>query len=366
MVLSKTERDMEPDELGMNPGIRDYLDSHGLSIRETGRVTAEHKERYLVRTITGEFEAEITGHLRYKAESREDFPAVGDWVVISSYDEGLAFIHEVIPRYSIIKRQAVGRHGDIQVIASNIDYAFIVQAADRDFNINRLERYLTICHASRVIPVIILSKTDLISATDLESIVESIRNRIPDIHILPFSNESLEGFESIKTFIEKGKTYCLLGSSGVGKSTLVNNLTGNEVMKTGQISHSTQKGRHITSHRELTILANGGIIIDNPGMREVGITDNSEGLEITFDKILALATACKFKDCTHTQETGCRVLDAIEKGEIDWNAYQNYLKMEREKSHFELTLAEKRQKDKAFGKMFKDYKKNFLQDRFKK
>lgn len=357
---------MEPEELGMNPKISAYLASHGLSIMEIGRVTAEHKERYLVRTIAGEFEAEITGHLRYKAENKEDFPAVGDWVVISSYDDGLALIHDVIPRYSIIKRKAVGRQGDIQVIASNIDYAFIVQAADRDYNINRLERYLTICHASKVIPVIILSKIDLISGTDLKSIVESIKNRIPEIHILPFSNESLEGFESIKSFIEKGKTYCLLGSSGVGKSTLVNNLTGNEVMKTGNISNSTQKGRHITSHREMTILVNGGIIIDNPGMREVGITDTSEGLEITFDRILALAATCKFKDCTHTQETGCKVLDAIEKGEIDWNAYENYLKMEREKAHFESTLAEKRKKDKAFGKMFKDYKKNFYQDRFKK
>jgi ribosome biogenesis GTPase len=158
--------------------------------------------------------------------------------------------------------------------------------------------------------------------------------------------------------IEKGKTYCMLGSSGVGKSTLLNNLAGKALMLTDAISASTQKGRHITSHRELIILENGALLIDNPGMREVGIADTSGGLETTFDRIVSLARNCRFKDCTHTGEKGCSVLEAVEKGEIDPDSYENFMKMEREKAYFESTVAERRKKDKNFGKMLKNYKKD--------
>ncbi|MDD5765491.1 MAG: ribosome small subunit-dependent GTPase A, partial [Candidatus Marinimicrobia bacterium] len=325
---------------------------------ETGRIIAEHKERYVVRTINGEFDAEITGNLRFTAKSREDFPAVGDWVALTTYDPDFAIIHRILPRFSVIKRQAVGQYGEIQIIAANIDYAFIVQAVDRDFNINRLERYLTICHSSKVKPVIVLSKIDLIDAARLAELTESIKTRIEDVPVLAISNETQSGYETVRRFIEKGKTYCLLGSSGVGKSTLLNNLSGKVVMKTDAISQSTNKGRHVTSHRELIILDNGGILIDNPGMREVGIADTANGLEITFDRILEFAQNCKFKDCTHTHETGCSVLAAVESGKIDRASYENYLKMEREKAHFESTVAERRQRDKAFGKMLKNYQKD--------
>ena len=150
----------------------------------------------------------------------------------------------------------------------------------------------------------------------------------------------------------------MLGSSGVGKSTLVNNLSGRNMMRTDAISGSTNKGRHVTSHREMIVLENGGILIDNPGMREVGITDSSGGLEITFDRIVSISKNCKFKDCTHTTEVGCAVLEAIENGEIDKNSYENYQKMEKEKAHFEATVEEKRTRDKQFGKMMKNYKKD--------
>jgi ribosome biogenesis GTPase / thiamine phosphate phosphatase len=353
-------------DLGLHPKIKIFMEEHGLSDNDVGRVMAEHKERYIVFTIAGEMDAEVTGHLRFNAASREDFPGVGDWVEVTPYEAGSAIIHRVLPRQSAIKRQAVGKHSETQLIACNIDYGMIVQAADRDFNINRLERYLTICHASKISPIIVLSKIDLISREELEMIKVSILSRINEIPVYAFSNESMEGFEAIRSMIEKGKTYCLLGSSGVGKSTLVNKLTGEKLMKTGQISDSTGKGRHVTSHRELFVLDNGGIIIDNPGMREVGIADSSTGLETTFDKIMMLADECRFKDCTHTTESECRVLDAVENGEIDWKSYQNYLKLEREKNHFESTLAEKRQKEKTFGKMLREYKKNFYDGRFKK
>jgi ribosome biogenesis GTPase len=266
-------------------------------------------------------------------------------------------IHAVFPRKTSLERQAVGKHGEKQIIATNIDYAFIVQAIDRDFKINRIERYLTICNTANVEPIIVINKIDLINETELNVIIKSVQERIKGILILAISNESLKGIERLKAIIKKGKTYCLLGSSGVGKSTLLNNLLGKQLMKTNLISEGSNRGKHVTSHRELQILENGGILIDNPGMREVGIADAKGGLEITFEKIIELSEECKFGDCTHTTEIGCTVLSAIERGVIDRSSYKNYLKMEREKGHFESTVAEKRKKDKDFGKMLKDFKK---------
>jgi ribosome biogenesis GTPase / thiamine phosphate phosphatase len=324
---------------------------------ETGRVIAEHKERYIVRSPEGEFDAEIAGNLRFSANSREDFPAVGDWVALTTYDGGFAVIYKIFPRSSVIKRQAVGQYGEVQVIAANIDYAFIVQAVDRDFSINRMERYLTICNSSKVIPIIVLSKIDLVNEQQLAEILERIKLRVKDIPVIAISNESKDGYDRIKSIIEKGKTYCLLGSSGVGKSTLLNNLAGKTIMRTDAISQSTNRGKHVTSHRALIELENGGLLIDNPGMREVGITDSTGGLEITFDRILSLSQNCKFKDCTHSRETDCAVILAVEKGEIDKAYYENFRKMESEKAHFEATVAERRKKDKDFGKFMKNYKK---------
>ena len=344
-------------DLGYNDTFEKFRIEHNLSNFEIGRIISEHRERYVVKTIKGEFEAEITGNMRFTAKSREDFPAVGDWVALATHDFDYAIIHRILPRFSVIKRQAVGQFGSIQIIATNIDYAFLVQAADRDFNINRLERYLTICNSSKVKPVIVLTKTDLIDELQVDEILKSIKARINNVPVIPISNETKNGYEAINTFIEQGKTYCMLGSSGVGKSTLLNNLSGKSLMRTDIISQSTHKGKHVTSHRELIILENGGILIDNPGMREVGIADTAKGLETTFDKIVRFSKNCKFKDCTHTIEIGCCVMEAVEKGEIDKASYENYLKMESEKSHFESTIAEKRKKDKDFGKMVKNYKK---------
>lgn len=350
---------MTIEDLGYNRKYEKYIAENKLENFSIGRVIAEHKERYIVISYDGECEAEITGYMRFSARSREDFPTVGDWVAINVYEHGFAIIHKILPRFSVIKRQAVSRTGEIQVIAANIDYAFIVQAVDRDFNINRLERYLTICNSANVIPIIILTKIDLIDNNAVSEKMEMIDSRIKDVAVIPISNKTQKGYETIKKIIEKGKTYCLLGSSGVGKSTLINNLSGKDIMKTGTLSASTSKGRHVTSHRELIILEDGGILIDNPGMREVGITDITGGLENTFEKIMRLSKQCKFKNCTHINETGCSVLEALEKGEIERSSYENFLKMERERTHFESTIAERRKKDKGFGKMMKDYKKRY-------
>jgi ribosome biogenesis GTPase len=348
---------MTTEDLGFNEQIKNAVNELELNDFVIGRVVLEHKERYIVKTEQGEFEAEITGNMRFAAVSREDFPVVGDWVALAVYDSGPAIIHKIFPRFSMIKRQAAGQSGELQIIAANIDYALLVQAVDRDFNINRLERYLTICYSAKVSPVIVLTKTDLVNEQRVAEITDSLKARIKNVPVVTVSNETRTGYETLKSMIEKGKTYGMLGSSGVGKSTLLNNLSGRAVMKTDAISQSTNKGRHITSHRELIVLEDGGILIDNPGMREVGIADTAGGLETTFSKITDLSQNCRFKDCTHTGETGCAVTEAAENGEIDRNAWENYLKLQREKAHFESTVAERRKREKTFGKMLKNYHK---------
>ena len=351
---------MRLEDLGFNPELERVMNDIGLGDFEAGRVIAEHRERYIIMAAGGEFDAEITGNMRFSAKTREDFPAVGDWVAITTYEPDFAIIHNILPRTSVLKRQAVGKFGEIQIIASNIDCAFLVQAVDRDFNVNRLERYMTICHSSGVTPVILLSKTDLVDHDRLNEILEIIKSRIKDVSVITISNVTENGYEIVNSAIEKGQTYCLLGSSGVGKSTLINNLSGRNLMRTDTVSSSTNKGKHVTSHRELFILPNGGILIDTPGMREVGIADSDRGLEITFEHIVILSKNCKFKDCTHTNEAGCAVIESVLNGETDKASYKNFLKMEREKAHFETTVSEKRRKDKIFGKMIKNYHKSDL------
>ena len=354
---------MKPEELGYDDHFEKSRIEQNLAGFEIGKISTEHKERYGVLTGKGEFEAEITGNMRFTAEGRLDYPAVGDWVALTIYDD-LAIIHQILPRKSVLVRQAVGKFADMQVIAANIDFAFIVQSVDRDYNVNRLERYLTICYSGNVEPVIILSKTDLIGDTKLAGMLDKLKSRIADINVIPLSNQTLNGYDTLRTIFSKGKTYCFLGSSGVGKSTIINNLAGKELMKTNTISSSTRKGKHTTNRRELIILGNGAVIIDTPGLREVGIADASDGLENTFDHIIKLSNQCNFSNCTHTHEKGCAVLEAVESGLVSMASYRNYLKMEKERSHFNISIFEKRKKDKAFGKMCKVAMKYRQQKKF--
>ena len=344
---------MTLEELGYNKEIEAYLESEKLSDFAVGRVLIEHKERYIVKTAEGEYEAEITGNLRFSATKRSDFPAVGDWVTLTIMDDHFAIIHHVLPRKSIIERQAVGKFGEKQIIASNVDVAFILQAVDNDFNLNRLERYLSICHAAQIEPVLILSKIDLIAKEERDAMVRQVLERVENLSIILLSNETKEGFDQMNSLLEKGKTYCIMGSSGVGKSSLINNLIGTDVMKTKSISDSTHKGRHTTSHRELFVM-DKGILIDTPGMRELGIAGSESSIDSTFQVISDLASQCKFRDCTHTNEKGCAILNALDAGEIDAAAYENYSKMKREQQRFELSIKEKRDKDRQFGKMIKN------------
>jgi len=348
---------MKLADLGYHPDLDTYRIENGLDSFEIGRVIAEHRERYMVKTETHELDAELIGNLRFSARDRSDFPAVGDWVALAAYDKNKALIHAVYPRKTIIARTAVGKVGEKQIIATNIDYALIVQAVDRDFNLNRMERYLAICYESGVQPILVLNKTDLISKEELQYIRKKVEERFGSLSLVAISNETRFGFDELQKHISGGKTYCLLGSSGVGKSSLLNNLSGTSLMKTNSISLSTHKGTHVTTHRELIVLEQGGILIDNPGMREVGIADASEGFDRLFTDLLALAQKCNFKNCTHVHESGCAILQAVEGGQIDRSSYENYLKMLKEKDHFESSLIEKKHKEKTLGKVVKDYKK---------
>ena len=354
---------MTLEGLGYTQQLEDYRATHQLDGFEVGRIASEHKERYVVNTGEAEFDAELLGNLRFTAETRYDLPAVGDFVAISEYDEGKALIHAIYPRSSIIERRAAGKSTQVQIIATNIDYGLIVQAVARDFNLNRLERYLIICNASQVEPIIVLSKTDLIGAAELEDIKELIQERIPHVPVL-LVNNTPGGAAELQKVIQKGRTYCLLGSSGVGKSTLLNSLAGKHLMDTREISSSVNKGQHTTSHRELIVLDEGGIIIDNPGMREVGIADTSGGLEITFEAILDYAHDCRYKDCTHTHELGCAILEAVDNGDIDEATYANFRKMQKEKSHFEADALERKKKDKSLGKLIKQVVKEKRNKRY--
>ena len=269
-------------DLGFTDDLNAWLKINNLSDISVGRVTQEHRERYVVSDGNKEYAAEITGNIRFSANSRIDFPAVGDWVLITIYNSDQAIITKILPRKSVLERQAVAKPGEIQIISTNIDVAFIVQAINNNFSINRLERYLTICYSAKIEPVLVISKIDLSTEKEIPDVITGLEKRDKKVRYILLSNLTLKGLDQIMEFIQKGKTYCVVGSSGVGKSTLINNLLKKNILKTGQISISTNKGKHITDHRELFVLENGGIIIDTPGMRELGMTDNAEGIKSAF------------------------------------------------------------------------------------
>lgn len=348
---------MTLEDLGLSAELKAFIGENHPDQPVIGRVIREHRERYAVSDGENEYDAEITGNMRYSAASREDFPAVGDWVTMTLFGPDQAIINGILPRKSKLARHSVGKPGEIQIISANIDTAFIVQAINNNFNINRLERYLTICYSAGIEPVFLLSKTDLVSIDEISKAEEVLERRDKQVRHILLSNITQEGVDQVINFIQRGKTYCVIGSSGVGKSTLINNLLQRELLRTGEISHSTNKGRHVTEHRELFMLDNGGIIIDTPGMKELGLTDDEGGLSTTFRDINDLASSCRYPDCLHISETGCAVLEAVEKGIIDRDSYDNYLKMLKEQERFTATAAEKHRKDKQFGKMLKNYYK---------
>ncbi len=305
-----------------------------------GRVAVENRDNYLILSEYGDLTGQITGKLLYTAESGASLPKVGDWVVISVFpDESKAMIHDVLPRQTSFSRKMPERKTEEQVIASNLDSIFVVQSVDDDFSPNRLERYLVMIREQNIIPRVILNKSDL--ADDPHVYSQQLTALLPDIPVISLSAVSGGGFEELKSYLADGKTFAFVGSSGVGKSTIINRLAGKTLFRTQETRESDSKGRHTTTRRELVVIPGCGLLIDTPGMREFQIWSGEAGMDDIFADILLYAENCKFRDCTHMHETECAVMDALENDEISESHYENYMKLQRELAHLETRRSQK-------------------------
>jgi ribosome biogenesis GTPase len=277
-------------------------------------------------------------------------------VTAQYYDnDTAAVIHGVFPRKTFLRRKTAGANVDFQMIAANIDAAFIVQSCYFDFNPNRLDRYLVMAADGGVEPIVMLTKTDLILQDELKKKV-AIVNSGTKARVLALSNITGIGFDEFQQTLCPGRTYCLLGSSGVGKTTLINRLIGREAFDTKPVS-GTGEGTHTTSRRQLIVLSQGAMLIDTPGMRELGLVGADNGLNAGFEDLVRLSAKCRFADCSHEQEPGCAVRAAVERGELSEDRHFNYLKLRKESEYYEMSYLDKRKKDKAFGRFIKSFKK---------
>lgn len=349
------------NKLGFDKWFSDRTDSSKSADYEIARVTAVNKDSFQIRNRKKDVLAEVTGKMLFNADSPIDFPTVGDWVYAKFYDhESFAIIHDIIPRKSLLKRKTAGKKTEYQLIAANIDTAFIVQSFGSDYNLRRLERYLVVVNEGNIQPVVLLSKSDLTSEHERGLKIAEIQALMPRIRVFEFSNINHCGIDSIKEMLIPEKTFCLLGSSGTGKTTLLNNLMDEDVFETNEIREKDGKGRHTTTRRQMISLKNDAMIIDTPGMRELGNIAVSTGLEETFYEIIQLSDRCLYKNCTHTSENGCAIRQALKDEKISQERYGNFVRMNKEIAYNAMSYFEKRTKDKNFGKLCKSVMKHKL------
>lgn len=316
------------------------------------RVCAVDRGSCRVRHASDEIPAELSGKLSFHTERAADLPCVGDWVAVQLYDHGrAAIIHQVLPRRTILRRRAAGEGAAEQMIAANVDTAFIIQACHFDFNPNRLERYLVMAADGGVEPVVLLTKTDLAGPEELQR-KRALVAAATTARVMEVSSVTGAGYEELRAAMEPGKTCCLLGSSGVGKTTIVNRLLGRDAFDTRTVSDSGE-GVHTTTRRQLILLDNGAMLIDTPGMRELGVLGHGDTVDAGFGELGELAASCRFADCTHRHEPGCAVRAALESGELPAERLANYMKLKKESEHAAMSALDKRRKDKAFGRLVK-------------
>ncbi|MGM9923153.1 MAG: ribosome small subunit-dependent GTPase A [Bacillus sp. (in: firmicutes)] len=314
------------------------------------RVSSQHKDLYKVISEQGELQAEISGKMGYNARHSTDYPAVGDWVMVdrTSNEHGNAIIHHILSRKSIFERKAAGTSNRSQVVAANIDLVFIVMSLNNDFNLRRLERYLAIAWDSMATPVIVLTKADL--CDDIPEKLSLLSTVAIGVDAITTSLLDDNSYKVVRSYITSGKTAAFIGSSGVGKSTLINRLMGKEVLATSGIRED-DKGRHTTTHRQLLALPDGGIVIDTPGMRELQI--ESADLSSSFSDIEEYAAHCRFNDCKHESEPRCAVKAAIEDGELSPERLASYKKLQKEAKYQNLNAIEREREkiNNMFGSM---------------
>jgi ribosome biogenesis GTPase / thiamine phosphate phosphatase len=355
---------MQLTDLGWNPFFEAHFEEYRKLDYSAMRIVRENREKYIACCELGQFTCEISGKYRFNNDSRADFPTVGDWVAGPIRPEEMkATIHALLPRKSVFSRKVAGNITDEQIIAANIDTIFIVTGLDSNFNLRRIERYLTMTWNSGAMPVIILNKSDL--CPEAESRKYEVESIAIGVDIYTLSAAQNIGLEFLSKYIQTGKTVAFLGSSGVGKSTIINSLLGTNRLKVNEVSELGSRGRHTTTFRELIVLPDGGIVIDTPGMRELQVWGDEEGLKQVFDDIEELAVNCRFKDCSHENEPGCAILEAASNGSIDPKRLESYYKLKKEFSYLADRQTMKASAiEKARFKTISKLSKNYFKDKF--